>query len=123
MLGDSPSGVRPVYCLYRAGDWPIVCYRVVSQRPAQVGDFLSFADLGTTFEWWDFPRAVGVSCWTDLARAGALALKKGMAFVAELNLQHADPRLPWAQTGHRDHVTLWGPPPLLLQAVVTYVDT
>jgi hypothetical protein len=112
----------PLYCVYRAGDAPIVCYRSVRSNPADVGDFISNADAGANFLWTEMHRATGISCWLTLEKCRALAIKRGDPFVAELDLSRADPAMPWAQTGPKQHVTIWAPAAALLQAVVRYVD-
>ena len=117
------AGVEPLYSVYAAGDYSVVCYRAVRERPAAPTDFLSHADLGTTFEWHLLHRAVGVSAWTDIGKATVLARRKGYPFLAALDLARADPRMPWAFTGAEGHVTIWAPGALILQAVVEYVDT
>lgn len=121
MNQDQPP--QPLYSVYRAGDRAIVCYRAVRTNPAQPVDFLSFSDVGQNFLWWDMHRAIGVSAWLDPGKAAAIGRRKGLPLVAELDLGRADERLPWAETGPPDHVTLWGPAAVLLQAVVRYVDT
>jgi hypothetical protein len=111
-----------VFCVYRAGDRPIVCYRGVANNPAQVGDFLTFADLGANFEWWDVPRAVGFSAWDGERKARALARRKNLPWVAMLDLAAADPLTPWAYTGTPGHVTVWAPALIALPAVVNYIQ-
>lgn len=116
------AGPEPLYSVYRASAWSIVCYRWVTQRPAGIGDFLSFSEAGTSFEWWDFPRAVGVSFWDDLEKAAALARRRDFPFLAELDLARMPGQTPWAFTGTPGHITVWAPPPLLVAAVVNYVE-
>jgi hypothetical protein len=41
---------KALFCVYRAGDPAITGYRGVANNPVQVGDFLSFVDLGASFE-------------------------------------------------------------------------
>jgi hypothetical protein len=113
----------PHYCVYRAGQAPITCYRAVRQNPAQLVDFVSFAHLNTSIEWWDHYRAIGVSCFTEQDLAAAIfGPRKGFHFLAELDLSRGDPKMPWAQIGRSEHVTIWAPPPQVLQTVVRYVD-
>lgn len=114
---------QPLYCVYRAGDLSITCYRAVSQDPAPLADFLSFIDLSTSFIWWDLHRAAGISAWEKPEQAAALARRKGYPLLAQIDLSRADPELRWARTGARGHITMWGSPPHLLQAVVTYIPT
>lgn len=111
---------RPLYCVYRAGDRPVACYRGVSQNPAQIADFLTFADLDIRVDWWDMHRATGVSAWTDEEKARTIAHSKRLVWIARLDLGQADERTPWAFTGRRDHVTIWAPALVLIPAVVNY---
>jgi hypothetical protein len=113
---------EPLYCVYQAGDLACVCYRAVRQDPAQPSEFVSYADLGAVFEWYQLHRAVGVSCWVDLEKATALGRRKRYPLLAEIDLARAEPRMPWAYTGTEDHVTIWAPGALILQALVQYVD-
>jgi hypothetical protein len=114
---------RPKYCVFAAGDLSTVCYRAVRQNPAQVGDFLSYADTNASFQWWRAHLANGVSCWEDIDTADALAAKGGFPYLAQLDLIQIDPKLPWARTGNRPgHVSIWALPALLLQGVVTYIQ-
>lgn len=112
----------PLYSVYRAGDHAITCFRWVSQNPAQVGDFLNFLDAGVGFEWWDIHRAVGVSHWVDFEKAAAFARKKGFRWVAQVDLNQAHEKTPWAFTGRQGHVTIWAPALILIPAVVNYVE-
>jgi hypothetical protein len=117
----------PTHCFapaYRAGDHAIVCYRAVRQNPAQLVDFVAFAHLATSYAWWDHHRAIGVSCFTDPDEAVATLGRpdKGYAYLAELDLSRMEPRTVWPPTGRQAHVTIWAPPPQLLQAVVQYAD-
>ena len=112
---------EPLYCVFRAGDRTVVCYRGVSNNPVQVGDFLTFADLGANFEWWEMHRAVGFSAWIEERKALALARRKSLPWLAVLDLAQADPKTPWAFTGGGGHVTIWAPPPFALPSVVSYV--
>ena len=114
---------KPLYSVYQAGDLSTICFRAVRNNPAQPSDFLSFADLGTRFDWWMAHRAVGTSLWEDWLTALALARRKGFPHVASVDLARADYRTPWARTGVKSHVTVWAPAALLLQAVVNLVDT
>jgi hypothetical protein len=113
---------EPLYSVYRAGAWSVTCYRWVSQSPAPIGDFLSFMEAGTAYEWWDFPRAVGVSFWDDREKASALAKRKEFPLLAELDLARMPEQTPWAYTGASGHITVWGPAPLLVAAVVNYIE-
>lgn len=108
--------------MYRARLRAVTCHRVVAQNPAQVGDFLSFAEMGASFEWWDLHRAVGVSHWEDAETAAAVARGQGKDWLAVVDLSRADGRTPWAYVGRRSHITVWAPPPVLLAAVVDYVQ-
>lgn len=113
----------PLYCLFRAGDLGITCYRAVQNDPPRPQDFLSFADLGTRFDWWLAHRAVGVSFWEDIETTAAFAQRRGHPFVAELDLARLDHRTPWARTGAQGHVTIWAPAALLLQGVVRLIGS
>ena len=119
MAQDHP---QPLYSVYRAGDHAVRCYRAASANPAQPTDFLSHMQLAEHFEWWDLHRAAGVSAWLDPKKAAALARRKGLPVLAEIDLARGDSRIPWAQTGHPEHVTIWAPPAIVLQAVVAYAD-
>jgi hypothetical protein len=118
----SAAEPQPIYSVYRAGDVPIHCFRAVSANPAPPTDFLSHLQLAKSFDWWDIHRAAGVSAWLDPEKAVALARRRGLAVLAELDLSQTDGRLTWAQTGHEEHVTLWALPSVILQAVVGYAD-
>jgi hypothetical protein len=117
------SKAKPLYCVYQAGDRATVCYRAVRENPAPPTDFLSYLDLGSSFEWWDLHRAAGVSAWTDERKAAALAMQKGMPYLAVIDLARAEPKLRWAETGAQGHVTMWAPAPFILQAVISYAET
>jgi hypothetical protein len=113
---------QPIFSVYRVRDRSVVCFRAVSNNPVQVGDFLTFADLGVNFEWWDTPRAIGFSAWTEEGKARALARRKGQPWVAKLDLAQADPMTPWAFTGAPGHVTIWAPALVAIPAVVNYLQ-
>ena len=113
---------QPLYCVYRAGDLSVPCYRGVRTNPAQVGDFLSYADTGAAFQWWRAHLANGVSAWEDIETADALAARANYPYLAQLDLSRVDEKLPWARVGRPGHVTIWGPPTLLLQGLVAYIQ-
>jgi len=117
-MTDEP---RPLYIVYRAGDHAVRCFRGVRNQPAQVADFLTFADLAPQVEWWDLPRAVGVSAWTAQEKAAAVAYNRGLPLLAEIDLSRADGRVSWAMTGKKGHVTIWAPALILIPAVVNYI--
>jgi hypothetical protein len=73
------------------------------------------------FDWWDFPRAVGISAWIDQAKAAALAQRKGFPWLAQIDLANAHEKTPWAFTGGPGHVTIWAPGVLLIPAVAGYI--
>src|SRR6266540_5953487 len=110
---------KPLYSVYRAGDRPMVCYRGVSSNPAQPSDFLSFADSGANFEWWDLHRAIGLSAWNRPEKAVALARRKALPWVVELDLSRAHEKTPWAATGRSGHITIWAPGLALIPSAIS----
>ena len=122
ILETVPDGPKPLYSVYRAADYPIRCFRAVTASPAPPTDFLSHMQLAESIDWWDLHRAAGVSAWLNPQKVAALARRKGLPMIAEIDLSRADGRMPWAQTGHGEHVTIWATPGILLQAVVGYAD-
>lgn len=82
---------------------------------------MSFSDAGVNFEWWDMPRAMGVSLWDNEEKAAALARRKGFVLLAEVDLARTHEKTQWAYTGAQGHITVWAPAPVLIGAVVNYL--
>lgn len=102
-------------------------FRIVRTDPATESDFLSDKARGVpprndeplTLHVWD-----GISVYRTLAQARRKARDYPFlgSFIAELNIDVDIPLIRVEKTFGRGHFTLWGPPVVLLRAVVTIVS-
>jgi hypothetical protein len=112
-----PRGPAPLYLVFDGAALEGLLYRVVTRCPPVLDDFRSHEALGRPYNRRHFFKGVGVSMHTTQSRAVAVARRFDLGrAVATLELRTAP--IVWARTGASGHVTLWGPPELLLGAVV-----
>ena len=94
----------------------LVC-RIVERCPPTLKDFLSYEALGRRYDQRDCFKGTGVSMHTSRAASWRIArlFQVGDA-VATLDIREA--AVVWAQTGGREHITVWAPASTLLECVV-----
>lgn len=117
------EGATPKYSIYVASDLVVPVYRVVSKAEPDADDFLPYLLGNRPFPAKLFFRATGVSMFAKrreavkLARGGKIG-----TFVAELRLE--DDVIHFAVTNERTgHLDVWAPTRVLLNSVVSCVDT
>ncbi len=101
-------------------------YRSVLSNPPTRADFLSYADLGLSFDD-GIPEvremARGVSVYATLPQARRRARSRQEPFVAEVRIPDSGP-IVFRRTGSgRGHYTLWGDADALLATVIAVQPT
>lgn len=112
-----PRQPTPLYEVFAGSALEELVYRIVGHCPPRLEDVSSYEALGRQYDRRDFFRGTGISVYTTRERAETSACRysRGNA-IASLDLRRGG--VVWAETGGRDHITVWAPPELLLSVVL-----
>lgn len=116
-----PHRATPLFAVYAGDSLDRVAYRAVRACPPLVDDFRSHESLGLPYPKALFVRATGISVFTRREALDRARRRFGLgASTATLDL--TTPDVAWAETGRRDHLTIWADPHLLVERVVQCDD-